>query len=170
MRTMMITGDYHHTAIAVAKGAGMVAPAGKLVIIQAASDASPAAAEPSRQHTTPEHHSRENKQKQAVPQQVQCSSQAQSLRQQQLQLEQRRGVLPAGFSLLRKRHQAVMLSSAQYSRQLQGRAVLCCPQHSLIYHCSCSLKPRLLLQSSLSVRTPRQHGGTDNLHPLQPRR
>ncbi len=89
MRTMMITGDYHHTAIAVAKGAGMVAPAGKLVIIQAASEASPAAAEPSRQHTTPEHHSRENKQKQAVPQQVQCSSQAQSLRQQQLQLEQR---------------------------------------------------------------------------------
>jgi len=86
---MMITGDYFHTAIAVAKGAGMVAPAGKLVIIQAASEASPAAAEPSRQHTTPDHHSRENKQKQAVPQQVQCSSQAQSLRQQQLQLEQR---------------------------------------------------------------------------------
>ena len=91
----MITGDYHHTAIAVAKGAGMLPPAGKLVIIQAASEAAPAAAEPSRQHMTPEHHSYENKQKQAVPQQVQCYSQAQSLRQQQLLLAQRQRC-PAG--------------------------------------------------------------------------
>ncbi len=35
----MITGDYHHTAISVAKGAGMIPPAGKLVIIQAAAEA-----------------------------------------------------------------------------------------------------------------------------------
>ncbi len=92
---MMITGDYHHTAIAVAKGAGMLPPAGKLVIIQAASEGLSAAAEPSRQHTTPEHHSHENKQKQAVLQQVQCYSQAQRLRQQQLLLEQRQR-RPAG--------------------------------------------------------------------------
>lgn len=39
---MMVTGDYHHTAIAVAKGAGMIRPHGKLVIIQAASEASAA--------------------------------------------------------------------------------------------------------------------------------
>ncbi len=89
MRTMMITGDYHHTAIAVAKGAGMVPPAGKLVITQAASEASSAAADPGRQHMMPEHHSHESKLKQAVPQQVQCYSQVQNLRQQQLLLEQR---------------------------------------------------------------------------------
>ena len=40
----MVTGDYHHTAIAVAKGAGMIRPHSKLVIIQAASEASAAGA------------------------------------------------------------------------------------------------------------------------------
>ena len=38
----MVTGDYHYTAVAVAKGAGMIRPHGKLVIIQAASEASAA--------------------------------------------------------------------------------------------------------------------------------
>ena len=35
---MMVTGDYHHTAIAVAKGVGMVPQGGQLVIIQAKSE------------------------------------------------------------------------------------------------------------------------------------
>ena len=42
MRTMMVTGDYHYTAIAVARGTGMLRPDGKLVIMQAASEASAA--------------------------------------------------------------------------------------------------------------------------------
>ncbi|KAL0036849.1 hypothetical protein WJX77_002108 [Trebouxia sp. C0004] len=33
IRTMMITGDYHHTAIAVAKGVGMVQPGSEVVVI-----------------------------------------------------------------------------------------------------------------------------------------
>ena len=40
MRTMMITGDYHHTAIAVARGAGMLPTGAKLVILEAAAQAS----------------------------------------------------------------------------------------------------------------------------------
>ena len=32
---MMVTGDYHHTAIAVARGVGMVPPGGQVIIIQA---------------------------------------------------------------------------------------------------------------------------------------
>ncbi|DBA92220.1 TPA: hypothetical protein ACH3X1_015928 [Trebouxia sp. C0004] len=38
VRTMMVTGDYHHTAIAVARGVGMVPQGGQLVIIQAKSE------------------------------------------------------------------------------------------------------------------------------------
>ena len=38
IRTMMVTGDYHHTAIAVARGVGMVPQGGQLVIIQAKSE------------------------------------------------------------------------------------------------------------------------------------
>ena len=30
---MMITGDYHHTAIAVARDVGMIPPMGKVVVI-----------------------------------------------------------------------------------------------------------------------------------------
>lgn len=65
MRTMMITGDYHHTAIAVAKSAGMIPQGGKLVIIQAASEAAPAAAEPSRAATASVHQSAEKVQRQS---------------------------------------------------------------------------------------------------------
>lgn len=65
MRTMMITGDYHHTAIAVAKSAGMIPRGGKLVIIQAASEAAPAAAEPSRAATASVHQSAEKVQRQS---------------------------------------------------------------------------------------------------------
>ena len=36
MRTMMITGDYHHTAIAVARDVGMVRPQGQVVVIETA--------------------------------------------------------------------------------------------------------------------------------------
>ena len=51
----MVTGDYHHTAIAVAKGAGMIRPHSKLVIIQAASEASAADAhlKAVQKHTQP---------------------------------------------------------------------------------------------------------------------
>ena len=35
----MATGDYHHTALAVAQGVGMIAPEGQVVIIQKASEA-----------------------------------------------------------------------------------------------------------------------------------
>lgn len=35
---MMVTGDYHHTAIAVARGVGIVPQGGQLVIIQAKSE------------------------------------------------------------------------------------------------------------------------------------
>ncbi len=35
---MMVTGDYHHTAISVARGVGMVPQGGQLVIIQAKSE------------------------------------------------------------------------------------------------------------------------------------
>ncbi len=35
---MMVTGDYHHTAIAVARGVGMLPQGGQLVIIQAKSE------------------------------------------------------------------------------------------------------------------------------------
>lgn len=34
LRTLMVTGNYHHTAIAVARGVGMVPPGGPLIIIQ----------------------------------------------------------------------------------------------------------------------------------------
>ena len=34
----MVTGDYHHTAIAVARGVGMLPPGGELIIIQAKSE------------------------------------------------------------------------------------------------------------------------------------
>ena len=43
---MMVTGDYHYTAIAVARGTGMIPPGGQLVIIQSASEASAATAQP----------------------------------------------------------------------------------------------------------------------------
>ena len=38
IRTMMVTGNYHHTAIAVARGLGIVPQGGQLVIIQAKSE------------------------------------------------------------------------------------------------------------------------------------
>ena len=44
----MITGDYHHTAIAVARGAGMLPTGAKLVIIEAAPQAPAEAAQPSK--------------------------------------------------------------------------------------------------------------------------
>lgn len=47
MRTLMVTGDYHHTAVAVARGVGMVAQDAQVVIIQSKSEVSPAA------HTKP---------------------------------------------------------------------------------------------------------------------
>lgn len=34
LRTLMATGDYHHTALAVARGTGMIPPQGQVVIIQ----------------------------------------------------------------------------------------------------------------------------------------
>ena len=34
LRTIMVTGDYHHTAIAVAKGVGMVPPESRVLLIQ----------------------------------------------------------------------------------------------------------------------------------------
>ena len=43
---MMVTGDYHYTAIAVARGTGMIPPGRRLVIIQSASEASAATAQP----------------------------------------------------------------------------------------------------------------------------
>ena len=36
LRTLMATGDYHHTALAVARGSGMIPPKGQVVIIQKA--------------------------------------------------------------------------------------------------------------------------------------
>lgn len=38
IRTLVVTGDYHHTAIAVARGVGMLPPGGKLIIVQAKSE------------------------------------------------------------------------------------------------------------------------------------
>lgn len=38
----MATGDYHHTALAVARGVGMVAPQGQVIIVQHKSEARPA--------------------------------------------------------------------------------------------------------------------------------
>ena len=52
----MVTGDYHHTAIAVARGVGIIPPGGSLVIIQAESERQPptsalkASATPSNAH------------------------------------------------------------------------------------------------------------------------
>ena len=40
VRTLMSTGDYHHTALAVARGVGMVPPQGQGIIIQARSEMS----------------------------------------------------------------------------------------------------------------------------------
>ena len=40
IRTLMITGDHHHTAIAVARGAGMLPTGAKLVILEAAAQPS----------------------------------------------------------------------------------------------------------------------------------
>lgn len=37
---MMVTGDYHHTAIAVARGVGIIPQAGPMIIIQARSEMS----------------------------------------------------------------------------------------------------------------------------------
>ncbi len=48
---MLITGDYHHTAIAVARGAGMIPSGGKLVIVEAASAASAESAQPRKMHS-----------------------------------------------------------------------------------------------------------------------
>lgn len=38
MKTLMATGDYHHTALAVARGVGMVPPQGQVIIIQNAAE------------------------------------------------------------------------------------------------------------------------------------
>lgn len=41
IRTMMVTGDYHHTALAVARGVGMVPTDSRLVIVQSQSEFRP---------------------------------------------------------------------------------------------------------------------------------
>ena len=41
IRTMMVTGDYHHTAIAVARGAGMIPGDSRVVIIQSQTEIRP---------------------------------------------------------------------------------------------------------------------------------
>ncbi len=54
---MMITGDYQHTAIAVARGVGMIAMDSQVVIMEAKSErpgpASASASAPVAQHTAP---------------------------------------------------------------------------------------------------------------------
>lgn len=46
MRTMMVTGDYHHTAIAVARGSGMIPGDSRIVIIQCQVEFKPASRSP----------------------------------------------------------------------------------------------------------------------------
>ena len=41
MRTMIITGDYHHTAIAVAKNVGMLQAGREIVVIDAVQQCQP---------------------------------------------------------------------------------------------------------------------------------
>ena len=48
IRTLMVTGDYHHTAIAVARGVGMLTPGKQLVIVQAKCELQITAESPSR--------------------------------------------------------------------------------------------------------------------------
>ena len=42
LRTLMATGDYHTTALSVARGVGMIPPQGQVIIIQKEQDATPA--------------------------------------------------------------------------------------------------------------------------------
>ncbi len=46
IRTMMVTGDYHHTAIAVAQGSGMIPCDHRVVIIQSQGELRPSARNP----------------------------------------------------------------------------------------------------------------------------
>lgn len=46
MRTIMCTGDYQHTAIAVARGVSMIPQDSQVVIVQSAAEMSPAPAAP----------------------------------------------------------------------------------------------------------------------------
>ena len=46
----MVSGDYHHTAIAVARGLGMVPPGGPLIIIQSRAELQSATKPPSPSH------------------------------------------------------------------------------------------------------------------------
>lgn len=41
LRTLMATGDYHHTALAIARGVGMVPSEGRVIIIQSAEEIRP---------------------------------------------------------------------------------------------------------------------------------
>lgn len=41
MRILMATGDYHHTALAVARGVGMLSPQAQVIIIQAEKETKP---------------------------------------------------------------------------------------------------------------------------------
>ncbi|KAL0024457.1 hypothetical protein WJX77_006172 [Trebouxia sp. C0004] len=53
IRTMMITGDYQHTAIAVARGVGMIAVDSQVVVMEAKSERVGSASAPVAQHTAP---------------------------------------------------------------------------------------------------------------------
>ena len=50
---MMITGDYQHTAIAVARGVGMIAMDSQVVIVDTKSERAASASVPVAQHTAP---------------------------------------------------------------------------------------------------------------------
>lgn len=50
---MMITGDYQHTAIAVARGVGMIAMDSQVIIMEAKSERARSASVPVAQHTAP---------------------------------------------------------------------------------------------------------------------
>ncbi|DBA96365.1 TPA: hypothetical protein ACH3X3_002538 [Trebouxia sp. C0006] len=51
IRTMMVTGDYHHTAIAVARGAGMIPGDSRVVIIQSQTEIRPSCRHPACMHS-----------------------------------------------------------------------------------------------------------------------
>ena len=51
IRTMMVTGDYHQTAIAVARGAGMIPGDSRVVIIQSQTEIRPSCKHPGCMHS-----------------------------------------------------------------------------------------------------------------------
>ena len=55
MMTMMLTGDYHYTAIAAARQVGMLGPTSKVVIIQAESEFGPASLSERVPESSPAH-------------------------------------------------------------------------------------------------------------------